>query len=192
MHTTKAFSQVIGGGETEVADLIQVLDPHVATRSASDEQHPDRFHVTIGGLRDPRRTTRQRSPRRFDGVNRVGLAGTATQLAVRTINLDHRDAAAAEMTSETSAIGTGAFHAHSGERPEPREPVVQLSETGGRGRERLDTQHAAVHVDRCCDMHVQVRIHSAGHWARALYDGHRHPFCLKRLRGGTHVPGRRP
>ena len=66
MHATKAFSQVVGGGEAEVADLVQVLDPHVATRSASDEQHPDRFHVTIGGLRDPRRTTRQRGPRRFD------------------------------------------------------------------------------------------------------------------------------
>ena len=70
------------------------------------------------------------------------------------------------MTSETSAVRASSFHTHPGDRPEARQPVVQFNEAGGRGRERLDTQHAAVHVDRSRDMHIEVRIHSAGHRAR--------------------------
>ena len=187
VDTAEAFSQVIGCGEAEVADLVQILDPDVATRATSDQQRPDRFHVTICGLRDSRRPARQRSPCRFDRVDRVGLADAAAHLAVGTIDLDHLDPAAAEMPSETGTVGTGAFHANSSDRPEPRDPVVQLGEPDRRRRERLDTQHAAVRVDRRRDVHIQMRIHSARHRARALYDGHRHPFSLKRSRGGTHV-----
>ena len=122
VHTAEPFSQVIGGGEAEMADLVQTLDPHVATRPASDQQRPDRFHVAICGLRDPRRPTRQRSPRRFDGVDRVGLAGAAAQLAVGTIDLDHLHTTAAEMTSEAGTVRAGAFHANPGDRPERPRP----------------------------------------------------------------------
>ena len=190
MHATKPFSQLVGGGEAEVADLVQVLDPHVATRSANDQQRADRFHVTIGGLRDPRRTTRQRGPRRFDRVNLVGLAGTATLLAVRTVDLDHHQTPAAEMAREAGAVGAGAFH------PDPSRPSRtppanrEFGETGRRRRERLDAQHAAVRVDRRCDMHIQVCIDSTRDWARALDDGHRHPFSLKRFKGWHARPGK--
>ena len=39
-------------------------------------------------------------------------------------------------------------------------------------------------------MHVQMRIDSTRNRARALYDGHRHPFCLKRFKGWHARPGK--
>ena len=68
VHVPEPFPQLVGCGEAEMADLVQVLDAHVAARAARDQQRPDRFDVAIGGLRDPRRTARQRRPRRFDRV----------------------------------------------------------------------------------------------------------------------------
>ena len=41
-------------------------------------------------------------------------------------------------------------------------------------------------------MVIEVRIDSTHDRARRIYDGHCHPFSLKRSRGGTHVPRRRP
>jgi hypothetical protein len=53
MDSPEPFSQLIGCGEAEVADLIQILDPYVAARSAHDQQRADRFDTTISGFRDP-------------------------------------------------------------------------------------------------------------------------------------------
>ena len=52
-HVPEPFAQLVGSGEPEMADLIQVLDAHVAARAARHEQRADRFDVSIGGLRDP-------------------------------------------------------------------------------------------------------------------------------------------
>ena len=191
-HVPQPFAQLVGRGEPEMADLIQVLDAHVAARAARHQQRADRFDVSIGGLRDPRRTTRQRRPCRFDRVELVGLAVPTTLLSVRTIDLDHHQTPTAQMARQPGAVGAGAFHPDPRRRPEPRQPRTQLAVTSRRRRERLDTQHAAVRVDRGRDMHIQMSIDSTRDQARALYDGHRHPFSLKRSRGGTHVPGRRP
>ena len=92
-HAPQAFSQFVGSGEAQMADLIQIFDPHVTPGTARDQQHADRFDVTICCLRDPRSAARQRSPGRFDRVDRVRLAGPATQLTVGTINLDHLEVA---------------------------------------------------------------------------------------------------
>ena len=55
---------------------------------------------------------------------------------------------------------------------------------GGRlRRERRDTQHAAVPIHRGRNMHIRVRINTARHRARGLYDGHRHPFSAQRIKG---------
>ena len=55
---------------------------------------------------------------------------------------------------------------------------MQLGISRRRRRERLHTQHSAVRIDRGCNMHISMRVDSARHRARALYDGHRHPFSL--------------
>ena len=119
-HVPQPFAQLVGSGEAEMADLIQVLDAHVAARAARDQQRADRFDVAIGGLRDPRRPARQRRPRRFDRVELVGLAVAAALLAVRTIDLDHHQALAAQMTRQAGAIRAGAFHPDPIDRTERR------------------------------------------------------------------------
>ena len=96
------------------------------------------------------------------------------------------------MARQPRTIRAGAFHPDPIDRAETGQPTMQLDVTGRRRRERFDTQHATVAVDRRRDMHIGVRVHSTRHRARTLYDGHRHPFSLKRSRGGTHVPRRRP
>ena len=96
------------------------------------------------------------------------------------------------MTGQARTVRAGAFHPDPIHRPEAGQPPVQLGVTRRCRRERLDTQHPAVRVDRGRDMNIRVRIDSTRDRARALYDGHRHPFCFNGSRGGTHVPGRRP
>ena len=175
-----------------MADLVQALDPSVASGTLRDQQHPDRFDVAVRGLRDPRRTPRQRRTRRFDRVDRVGLPRPPAQLTVRPVDLDHLERTAPQITGQTRAVRAGAFDTHPAERAERRQPRTQLVIARRRRRERAHTQHAATRVHRRRDVHVQMSIDSARHQARGLYDGHRHPFSLKRSRGGTHVPGRRP
>ena len=52
-HGPELLPELVGCGEAEMADLVQILDAHVATRTARHQQRADRFHVTISGLRDP-------------------------------------------------------------------------------------------------------------------------------------------
>ena len=47
---TEPFPQLIGGAEAEMAELVETLDARVASGAVGDEQHPDRFHVAVGGL----------------------------------------------------------------------------------------------------------------------------------------------
>ena len=96
------------------------------------------------------------------------------------------------MTREPGTVGAGAFHPDPIDRSEAGKPTAELTKPRRCRRERFDTEHPAVRVDRGCDMHIQMSIDSARDGARCLYDGHRHPFCFNGSRGGTHVPGRRP
>jgi hypothetical protein len=47
---TEPFPQLIGCGEAEMAELVEQLDAHVTPRAVRHQQHPDRFHVAVGGL----------------------------------------------------------------------------------------------------------------------------------------------
>src|SRR4051794_5336064 len=95
------------------------------------------------------------------------------------------------MTRQAGAVRAGAFHPHPREDPEHLKPRTQLEVASRCRYERLDTQHAAVRVDRSRDMHTQMRIDTTRDQARALYDGHRHPFCSsKRFKGWHARPGK--
>src|SRR5258708_12591768 len=105
-----------------MADLIEILDAHVATRTARDEQRADRFHVTIRTLRDPRRSTRQGSSSGLDRVDHVGLPLPTPHLTVRAIDLDHHHPRAAQMPTKSPAIPPPPFHPHPFPPPQPRPP----------------------------------------------------------------------
>jgi hypothetical protein len=88
--TAEPFPQLIGGAETEVAQLIETTGAGLTSRAKRHHQHPDRLHVAIGGLRHAVRASAQRGAGCFDGIDAVGLAVTASGLAVGAIDLDHR------------------------------------------------------------------------------------------------------
>jgi hypothetical protein len=123
-HMPQPFTEFVGGGEAEMTDLVQVLDAHVATGAAHDQQRADRLHIAISGLRDARRPSRQRGAGRFDRVDLIGLAALAAHLTVRAIHLDHHQPPTAQMTSQPRAIGARAFHPDPINRTEPGQPTV--------------------------------------------------------------------
>ena len=117
---------------------------------------------------------------------------STASLTVRATNLDHRHALRAEVAGQPGPISAGALDTDPIDRAEAGKPGVQLGEPGRRRRERLDTEHTAIGIDRGGDMNVEMGVYPAGDLT-CLYDGHRHPFFSSTwLRGGTHVPGRRP
>ena len=189
-HAPEPFAQLIGCGEAEVTDLIQILDAHVTTGATRDEQRPDRLDITIRALRDPRCPTRQRRPPGFDRVDHIGLPLPASQLTVRTINLDHDHTLATQITRETRTVRAGAFHPHPRQFSKAGQPAIQLPETRPRRRERLHTQHAAGSINCRRDMHIQMGIDSARDQARALYDGHLPSLLSQTVKGWHARPGK--
>ena len=172
-----------------MAELVEQPDTGLASGTGSDKQHPDRFHVAVGGLGHPLGPAAQRRPGRLDGVDGVGLAVAAAGLPVGAINLDHRHPSAAQEAGQPSPVGARALDTDPDHRAEAAQPGVQLGEPGGGRRERFDTQHAAVAVDGGGDMNVEVSVHPTSDRAR-LYDGHRHPFSLQVVKGWHARPGK--
>ena len=125
VNVAEPFPQLVGGAEPEMADLVEALDPHVTPRAVRHQQRPDRFHIAIGGLGDPRGAARQRRPSRLDGVDGVGLA----------VHGDAPDGSGdpprppstprCEKPGQAGPVGAGAFHPHPADRPERRQPGVQ-------------------------------------------------------------------
>ena len=182
------LAEPVGARESEVADLVQAAGPGFAAGTLRDQQRSDRFDVPVAGFRDPRSPTRQRGTGRFDRVDRIRLASHATNLTVRAINLDHHQPARLQIARQARPIRARPFDADAADGTERAQPVVQRNEPGGVVRERLHLEQSAVRVERGGDMVVEVGVDSTRDRARRIYDGHCHPFCLQRLRGGTHVP----
>lgn len=63
------------------------------------------------------------------------------------------------------------------------QPPVQVPIARRGRRERLDTQQRAGGIERGGNVLVEVRVHATRHRARALYDGHCHPFSLQLVEG---------
>jgi hypothetical protein len=126
MHVPESFTQLLRSGEAQMSDLIQILDAYVAARTTHDQQRADRFDITIGCLRDPRRAARQCRTRRFDRVELVRLALAAPLLPIGAVDLDHQLAVAAQMTRQPGTVRAGALHPNSSHRTEAGQPAVQL------------------------------------------------------------------
>ena len=118
----------------------------------------------------------ERSTRSCDRVDSVGLAVTAPGLAVGSIDLDHSDAFATQMSGEASAIGAGALDTNHLDRPEPLQPTDELGVARTPRRERFDTEHTAIRVDRSSNMEVEVGVDPTSDLDVILYDGHGHRF----------------
>ena len=109
-HTPEPFSQLVGRGEAEMADLVQALDPRVTCRTFRDQQRPDRFHVAV------RRSSRSPTPvptpppaplrsRRSCRTSRPGGAAAGSVGRPRSPR-----APAAQIAGQARAVRAGAFH----------------------------------------------------------------------------------
>jgi hypothetical protein len=190
VHVPQPLAQLVRGCENQMPDLIQVLDADVATRTTGNQQHADRFHITVGRLGDPRGSTRQRRPSGFDRIEGVRLPTATSGLTVRSIDLDDREPAAAQMTSQAGPVSAGAFHTDTVNRSERRQPAIPPVVADGGRFERFNAQHSAVAVHDRRDVHIRVRVNTTSDRARALYDGHRHPFCVQSVKGWHARPGK--
>ena len=166
-----------------MADLIEAADPGLTARALGDQQGPHRFHRPVAGLGHRSTTTPERRAGGFDRVEPVGLAVAATLLTVGSIHLDHLDPGALQEPGQAGAVGAGALDPHPGQVTEADQPAVQIPVAAWGGRERLDTQDAAVVVQRGGDVHIEVGVDSTGDRTRALYDGHCHPFSRSNGQG---------
>jgi hypothetical protein len=46
-------------------------------------------------------------------------------------------------------------------------------------RELRYAEQAAEWIERCCHVHIEVRVDTTRHRARRIYSGHRHPFSFQ-------------
>ena len=156
---TEPFPQVIGGAEAEMAELVETLRARVTPGAISHHQHPDRLDIAVSGLGHRRGAAAEGRSSCLDGVDAVGLAVSAAGLTIRAADLNHRHPGRAQEAGQASPIGAGAFHPDPRQRAERGEPGVQLGETGRRGRERLDAEHAAIGVNCGGDVSVEVSVY---------------------------------
>jgi hypothetical protein len=97
-------------------------------------------------------------------------------LAVGTIDLDHLDTSAGEMTGELRTVRPGALHPNALDVTVRTEPANQTFIAGPGGFEGFDAGHAPERVDDSSYMQVYMRVDTTGDRARRFYDGHSHPF----------------
>jgi hypothetical protein len=148
---------------------------------------PDRFHVAVPGLARTLSPARQGGPGRLDRIGDIGLAGAATGLAVRPVDLDHLDPTGAQEPGQARPVGAGAFDTDEGDWAERAQPAEQLVVAGGGRLEALHAQQPADVIDRGGHVDIEVGVDSARDRTRAFYDGHRHPFSLVVVKG-WHAP----
>lgn len=98
-------------------------------RGAScQSQHPDAFDEAAAVLGCPACTAVDGRARSGFGIGTVGLAASATPLAVRSVHLDHGHAFAGQEPGQAGPIGAGAVDADAVRLAEAAAPAQQLLE----------------------------------------------------------------
>jgi hypothetical protein len=91
---------------------------------------------------------------------------------------------------EAGTIGAGALDTDQADLTEAGQPRNQAAIAARRGLEGLDTEDAAVGVNRGSDVELEVGVDTASDGDRGvLYDGHCHPFHVEGVRVGTTPAG---
>jgi hypothetical protein len=133
---------------------------HLATgndrRLACNPQHTDHLHVPGTRLRCDRGLAGEDLAGRGFGIDRVGLADVAAKLAVRPVDLDHRDATLTQPAAQAGAVRAGPLDPDGVDRAELAGPAVQLSEPGRGGGELELVESASELVERDRDVNLLV------------------------------------
>ena len=181
-------ADLLGGGETQVADLVERRDLGRAGRAFGHHQRPDRFHVAVAGLGLPQLAVPLGGVGRLDGVHGVGLALAAALLAVGAVYLHHLHPGPAQVAGQAGPVAAGALHPDPRHRAEAGQPNQQLPVTSrGWSETRSTPRQPTDPVQRGGHVHIQMRVHTTSNRARGIYSCHGHPF-LSELGSGWHTP----
>lgn len=129
-------AQLLRRRDHELVKLMERCTVRLDSAFAIDAKLPYRLDDAGGQLRDGRRLTGERHPRRRLGVDRVALAAPAAAVRVRPVDLDDADASRVQMPDERRGGGAGRLDADDGDLAEVFEPRQQLLVAAGVGRER--------------------------------------------------------
>ncbi len=173
----QATTQLVGGGDHQMAHLGQRLDPGPSGRALGHDEDPDGLDGPVLGLRDALGPAAEGGPSRLDGVEGIGLATASALGPVGPVDLDHLDVCSAQVTGQARSIRARALHPDLGQRTEALEPGEQRPVAGRVGVEALRSKQCAEWVEGGGDMDVEVGVDTTGHGPRSFYDGHGHPFC---------------
>jgi hypothetical protein len=105
-----------------------------------------------------------------------GLALAAPVLPVRAVHPGDPDPSRGDMTGQPGAVAAGALDPDQADRAEAPQPAQEPGVPGRRRRELPHPEQPADAIQRRRHMVIGVRVHAAGHRARFIYDGQRHPF----------------
>src|SRR5207253_9084597 len=94
--TAESLSQFVGGGEAQMADLVESLDLRRPGAALGHHERPDGLNVAVSGLAGTLGSARQRGPRGLAGIGGLRLARSAPGPAVGPVNLKLLPAPAAE------------------------------------------------------------------------------------------------
>jgi hypothetical protein len=104
------------------------------------------------------------------GIDRIGLAGVAAQLAVGPIDLDHHHTTLTQPTAHPRAVRAGALYPHRADGAKLARPRVQLREPSRGGRDLEFIEPAAELIERDRNMGVLVARAALGAAARTVAD----------------------
>jgi len=165
-----------GGAVGEPAHLGEGLHPGGPRRALGDEKDAPRLDPTVAALGPRARLPRKGGSGRFDGVEGVGLAGVAPDLAVRAVDLDHDDAGPRQVAGDARAIRARAFDTDLGDGPEGLEPGQPRLVAGRVRPEGLGSEQASDAVEGGNHVDLAMGVDATDDRARRFYDGHGHPF----------------
>ena len=83
--TRKVVFDLVGSGNHQSMNLVDGLGTGLDRRTTSHRQHPDCFDWSVAAFGQPAGLAVESSPRRGLGVGSVGLAPSAAELAVGTV-----------------------------------------------------------------------------------------------------------
>lgn len=157
---------------------------------AGDAQLSERFDGSGPGLGNAGGVTAEHRSGGGLGVDGVGLASTATFLAVGAVDLHDAHLALGEEAGQARAPRPGSLDADGVELAEGAQPAQQPPIAVAGGREAVGGEQAAELVERGGHVDVLVGVDASGHPARGdLCDGgHVTPLVDG---DGTHRPGGR-
>ena len=101
----------------------------------------------------------------------------------RSLRGQHRKGCVSRILGQTPPAGSSCDADH---RTEPTQPVRQGPIAGCIGWKRSDSQHAAVRIDRGCNVHIGVRVHTTEY---SGYHRHSCPFLSLQAEGVAHATG---